>query len=82
MRRSLPSPAVGDSNGFRRAGYSVYVDPGINWAFGNNTLSVNVPVAVYRNLEASPYLDNGIVKSSAAGAFADFLVVAAFSRRF
>jgi hypothetical protein len=74
--------AVGGSDGFRRAGYAIYVDPGVNWVFGKNILSVNVPVAVERNLQASPYLDNGVVKSSAAGAFADYIVVAAYSRRF
>ena len=76
------SDAVGGSDGFRRAGYAIYVDPGINWVFGKNALSLNVPVAVERNLQASPYLDGGVIKSSAGGAFADFLVVAAFSRRF
>jgi hypothetical protein len=74
--------AVGDSHGFRRAGYALYVDPGINWAFGQNTLSVNFPVAVQRNLQASTYVDNGALKTSSAGAIADFIVVAAFSRRF
>jgi hypothetical protein len=74
--------AVGDSDGFRRAGYAIYVDPGLNWVFGKNTLSVNVPVAVARNLEASQYLDHGVVKTSAAGAFADYVIVAAFSRQF
>ena len=74
--------AVGDSNGFRRAGYALYVDPGVNWAFGENTLSVNLPVAVKRNLQSSPYLDNGVLRTSRFGAIADFIVVVAFSRRF
>jgi hypothetical protein len=74
--------AAGDSHGFRRAGYALYVDPGINWAFGENTLSVNFPVAVQRNLQASPYVDNGAPATSAYGAIADFIVVVAFSRRF
>ena len=65
---------VGGSHGFRRAGYSVYVEPGLNWSFGKNVLSVSVPVAVERNLERTRY--------SFAGGFADFLVVAGFSRRF
>ncbi len=64
----------GDSDGFRRAGYSVYVDPGLNWSVGKNVLSVNVPVAVMRNLERTKY--------SSAGGFADYLVVAGFSRQF
>ncbi len=74
--------AFGGSDGFRRAGYAIYVDPGFNWVFGKNTLSLNVPVAVERNLEVSYYLDNGMLKPSAGGAFADFIVVAAFSHRF
>ena len=59
----------GIDDGFRRYGYSIYVDPGINWVTGKNTLSVNVPVTVAR------YIEPG-------GAVADFLVVASYSRRF
>jgi len=65
---------VGGSDGFRRAGYAVYVDPGVNWAFGRNTLSVNVPVAVLRNLQRTQY--------SFSGGFANYLVVAGFSHQF
>jgi len=64
----------GDSDGFRRAGYAVYVEPGVNWSFGKNVLSVSIPVAVQRNLERTQY--------SFAGGFANFLVVAGFSHRF
>jgi len=65
---------VGSSAGFRRAGYSVYVEPGLNWSFGKNVLSVSVPVAVRRNLERTQY--------SSSGGFADYLVVAGFSHQF
>src|SRR4029434_11165872 len=64
----------GESDGFRRAGYAFYVDPGLNWSFGKNVLSVSVPVAVRRNLERTQY--------SFSGGFADFLVVAGFSHQF
>jgi len=64
----------GDSDGFRRAGYAVYVEPGVNWSVGKNLLSVSIPVAVFRNLERTRY--------SSAGGFADFLVVAGFSHQF
>jgi hypothetical protein len=64
----------GDSDGFRRAGYAVYVEPGLNWSFGKNLLSVSIPIAVLRNLERTRY--------SFAGGFADFLVVAGFSHQF
>jgi hypothetical protein len=65
---------VGGSDGFRRAGYAVYVDPGINWTAGRNTFSLNVPVAVERNLEATRF--------NSVGAFADFILVAGYSVRF
>ena len=76
------SDLVGDSDGFRRAGYAIYVDPGVNWVYGKNTFSLNVPVAVERNLQDSIYVDNGTIKHSAGGAFADFILVASYSRRF
>src|SRR5262249_3110455 len=41
--------AIGGSNGFRRPGYAVSVEPGVNWSRGNNALSFAVPVAAYRN---------------------------------
>jgi len=66
--------AIGDSNGFRRAGYSVYVDPGVNWIFGKNILSLNVPVAVARNVQKTA--------TASGGGLADFVIVAAFSRQF
>jgi hypothetical protein len=65
---------VGGSDGYRFAGYSVYVDPGINWSYGKNSLSVNVPVAVARNIEQTTY--------TRRGSLADYLVVASYSRRF
>ena len=69
-----PTDLWGNSDGFRRAGYAVYVEPGLNWSFGKNVLSVSVPVAVRRNLERTKY--------SFAGGFADYLVVAGFSHQF
>jgi hypothetical protein len=65
---------IGDSNGFRRAGYSIYIDPGVNWVFGKNAISVNVPVALERNLQRTTTADRG--------GLADFIVVASYSRRF
>lgn len=60
---------IGGSGGFRRSGYAVYVDPGLNWSDGENLLSLNIPVAVER------YIRPG-------GGFPDFLVIASYSRRF
>jgi hypothetical protein len=65
---------VGGSGGFRIAGYSVYVDPGVSWSYGRSSVSVNVPVAVERNIQAT-----STVK---AGALSGYLVVASYSIRF
>ncbi|WP_194777257.1 hypothetical protein [Pararhodonellum marinum] len=40
---------VGESDGFRRPGYIVSVEPGISYMLGNFTATVNVPVALIRN---------------------------------
>ena len=40
----------GGSNGQRRAGYSVSVEPGINYKFGKSTIYLFVPLPVYRTM--------------------------------
>jgi len=65
---------VGGSRGFRIAGYSVYVDPGVSWSFGKSSVGVNIPVAVERNIQ-----ETSTVK---AGALASYLVVTSYSLRF
>jgi len=64
----------GRDNGFRRAGYSIYVDPGLSWVDGKNLFSLNIPVAVERNVQRT--------STASGGGLADFLVIASYSRRF
>jgi hypothetical protein len=64
----------GRDDGFRRAGYSIYVDPGLSWVDGKNLFSLNIPVAVERNLQRT--------STASGGGLADFLVIASYSRRF
>jgi hypothetical protein len=40
---------VGTSEGFRRPGYIVSVEPGVSVPLGRWSLALSVPVAVYRN---------------------------------
>ncbi|MDO9552396.1 hypothetical protein [Rhodonellum sp.] len=40
---------VGDSDGFRRPGYVVSVDPGLSYMLGNFTTRINIPIALVRN---------------------------------
>ena len=67
---------VGGSDGFRIAGYSVYVDPGLSWSYGRSSVSVNVPVAVERNIQDIHGSPNH------AGALSGYLVVASYSIKF
>lgn len=77
---------LGSSNGFRRPGFGVSIDPGIQVAHGRYTFNINVPFALYRNRERS-VADQ--LASAASGtevhgdaAFADYVVTAAFAVRF
>jgi hypothetical protein len=67
----------GKSEGFRRPGYIVSVEPGASYMLGELSIGVNVPIALIRNrtrsltdkIESAP--DNYVHGDAA---FADFLV--------
>jgi hypothetical protein len=48
----------GDSNGFRRPGTAMFVEPGVSYTTGQHTISFNVPVGYYYNRHANPYTGN------------------------
>ncbi len=71
----------GDSNGFRRPGYIVSLDPGLVYGFRNTTLTVDGPWALDRNREPSvPELENGTKNGDAF--FADYTILVNLSHRF
>ncbi|MEO8663513.1 MAG: hypothetical protein ABI693_33970 [Bryobacteraceae bacterium] len=73
---------IGKSNGFRRPGYAISVDPGLLYARWGYIFSCNVPWAIERNLRRSvPEIANGFRNGDAAS-FADYLVILGLSRRF
>lgn len=73
--------AVGDSMGFRRPGYTVSIEPGISWSGKRNSLSINAPVAVYRNrVRSAPEAALGLPGGDAA--FADYSILVSFTHRF
>ena len=80
------SDLIGGSNGYRRPGYVISVDPGINYNINNLSLSLNIPVALERNRTQS-YLDKiqtqerGVYVQGDA-AFADYLVSFNLTYRF
>jgi hypothetical protein len=70
----------GGDNGFRRPGVAISLEPGITIAKGKNAFTIGVPVALYRNRFVS-------VPDKARGAhgdaaFADWLLLSGFTRRF
>ena len=78
--------AIGGSNGFRRPGYIVSVEPGLTYQFKTVTLFASVPVAIERNrIQSVPdkirtELTGNYTKGDAA--FADYLVNVGASFRF
>lgn len=75
---------VGGSDGFRRPGYAVSVEPGVTASVGSYTMSLYAPYAVYRNRTRS-VADRR--QTAATGnfqhgdaAFADYLVMFSFSK--
>ena len=71
---------VGGSEGFRRPGYSVYVEPGVSWTRGQNAFNLFTPVMVAVNRQKNIYDDRFGTHGPAV--FADFLIIASFSRKF
>jgi len=71
---------IGGSEGFRRPGYIVSVDPGINYMKNKNNLSLNVPVALVRNrIKSVSDIRRG---GHGDAAFADYFITATYARRF
>jgi len=71
---------VGGSEGFRRPGYAIYVEPGVSWTRNKNTFNLFTPVIVNANREKNIYDDR--FGGHGPGAFADFVIIASFTRRF
>jgi hypothetical protein len=72
--------AFGASNGFRRPGYVISIEPGLSYSYRNNVLNVSAPWAMERNRKISTAdLQNG---KHGDAAFADYTIIASFTRRF
>jgi hypothetical protein len=80
------SDLIGSSAGFRRPGYSIGIEPGVSYSWKTTAFSFSFPYLVYRNRTQS-YADK--LASVARGtfvngdaAFADYIFIAGFTRRF
>lgn len=83
----VPSEDVfGSSDGFRRPGYSVGIEPGVSYAWGHNGVSLSVPYLV-RRVRTQNVGDKALSEATGThvngdAAFADYVVIVGFSRRF
>lgn len=76
---------IGKSEGFRRPGYIVSLEPALLYSFGNNIVSLNVPIALYRNRTQSVpdkelEAQEGQTEHGDA-AFADYLISVSYAYR-
>ena len=76
---------IGKSEGFRRPGYIISIEPSVVYSTGKHTVAVNVPIALYRNRvqntidkERTKLTGNYVIGDAA---FADFLVSITYTYR-
>ena len=74
------SDLVGGSDGFRRPGYSLYLDPGVSYVRGGNTFTLNIPVMVHQDFMRSQ-IDVQLNRPG-GGDLAKYLIIAQYSVRF
>ncbi|HVT19429.1 MAG TPA: hypothetical protein VHQ90_25030 [Thermoanaerobaculia bacterium] len=72
---------IGRSDGFRRPGYAVSVEPSLSWSRGPHTFSLAVPVAVYRNRQRS-VADLLTPGQHGDAAFADYVILLGYWQKF
>ena len=69
----------GDAD-FRRPGYSVFLDPGVDVSRGSNTFALNVPVRVHADRRANMY--DRVIAVQGGGNLAKVQVLASYTHRF
>jgi Putative MetA-pathway of phenol degradation len=72
---------IGKSNGFRRPGYGMAIEPGVQYFRARDTWSVTVPIAAGRNRKRS-VSDILVGNPGGDAAFADYMILAGYSHRF
>lgn len=70
----------GRSDYYRHAGFTAYVDPGVNVQLGRNQFTLNVPVRV-RHTYLDMLVDNQQVERVGMGGVADYVLYLGYSRR-
>lgn len=70
-----PEDLVGDTEGRRRPGYAISIEPGISWSYKKASINVTAPVALYRKRQ--PYMGR-----PGDAAFSDYLILSSITYRF
>ena len=70
-----PEDLIGDTEGRRRPGYAVSIEPGVTWTYKKTSVNVTAPVALHRRRE------NYLGRPGDA-AFADFVILSSLTYRF
>jgi hypothetical protein len=72
---------IGRSDGFRRPGYAVSVEPALSYSRGPHTFSLAVPIAAYRNRQRS-VADRLVPGRHGDAAFADYFFMFGYWRKY
>jgi hypothetical protein len=68
---------IGRSHGFRRPGVAMFVEPGISYSSGGQSIAVTLPISFYRNRKPDPY--TGLEGDAT---FPRFILMASYGFRF
>lgn len=68
---------VGRSDGFRRPGKELYLEPGVTFSSGRSTIQFNIPHGIYRYRSPDPY-----TRSNGDATFPDWVAMGSYSYRF
>ena len=71
---------IGGSLGFRRPGYGLSVEPGLQYERNKNIWTFNLPIAVQRNRKRS--VPDQMTGGAGDAAFADYMLLFSYSRHF
>ena len=72
---------IGGSEGFRRPGYAISLEPTVTWSQGPHIVSLAVPYAIERNRQRS-VPDQMVPGRHGDAAFADYVILFYYGRRF
>jgi hypothetical protein len=75
-----PHDVFGSSNGFRRPGYALSIEPGVVISRGKSTVSFSIPIAWKRNRQ--PSVPDNIDDTIGDAAFADYVVLTGYTYTF